>query len=51
MSLEINFVLAFTLFAFVTNAFFTESKDPGKNSFQPLTLAGLVAKVPGFHPG
>ena len=26
-------------------------KDPGENSFQPLTLAGLVARIPSFHPG
>ena len=26
-------------------------KDPGENSFQPLALAGLVARIPSFHPG
>ena len=31
--------------------FFTGGKDPGKISFQPLVLAGLVAKIPSFHPG
>jgi len=33
------------------NAFFTGGKDPGKNSFQPLALAGPVARIPGSHPG
>ena len=33
------------------NAFFTEVKDPGKNSFQPLALAGLEARILGSHPG
>ena len=33
------------------NAFFTGGKDPRKNSFESLALAGLVARIPGFHPG
>jgi hypothetical protein len=50
-SLTINFVPAFTVSASVTEAFFTEGKDPGEKSFQPLALAGLVARIPGSHPG
>ena len=30
---------------------FTEDNDPGKNSFSPLALAGLVARIPGSQPG
>ena len=37
--------------ASVRHAFFTGGRDPGKNSFKPLALAGLVARIPGFHPG
>ena len=33
------------------NAFFTGGKDPRKNSFESLALAGLVSRIPGFHPG
>ena len=33
------------------NTFFTGGKDPGKNSFSPLALAGLEARILGFHPG
>ena len=51
MPLIINFVPAFTVSASVINAFFTEVKDPGKNSFQPLALAGRVARILGSHPG
>ena len=50
LSLIINSVPAFVVSAFVINAFFTGSKDPGKNIFQPLALAGLVARIPGSHP-
>ena len=50
MSLITNFVPAFTVSASVINAFFTGGKDPGKNSFQPLSLAGLVAGISGSHP-
>ena len=50
LSLIINFVPAFRVSAFLINAFFTGGKDPGKNIFQPLALAGLVARIPGSHP-
>ena len=46
-----NLVPAFTVFASITNAFFTGDKDPGKNTFWPFTLAGLVTRIPGSHPG
>ena len=51
MPLIINFVPAFTFSASVINAFFTEVIDPGKSSFQPLALAGQVARILGSHPG
>ena len=51
MSLVINFVPAFTVSASLINAFFTGGKDPGENSFYPLALAGLVARIPASHPG
>ena len=51
MSLIIKFVPAFTVSASMVNAFFTGGKDPGKISFQPLALAGLVARIPGFRSG
>ena len=45
-----NLVPAFTVFASITNTFFTGDKDPGKNSFQPLVFAGLVVRISGSHP-
>ena len=51
MSLIINFVPAFTVSASGINVFFTGSKDLEENSFQPLALAGLVARIPGSYPG
>ena len=51
VSLIINCVPAFTVSTSVINAFFTGDKDPGKNSFQTLTLAGVVARIPGSKPG
>ena len=33
------------------NRFFTGGKDPGKNNFKPLALAGLVARITDFYPG
>ena len=51
LSLIINLVPAFTALVSVINAFFTGGKDLGKNSFQPLALAGLEARILGFHPG
>ena len=44
----INSVPVFRAFASMINAFFTGDKDPGKNNFYPLALAGLVARIPGF---
>ena len=46
-----NLVPAFTVFASIINAFFTGDKDPGKNTFWPFALAGLVTRIPGSHPG
>ena len=46
-----TFVPAFTVSASMINVFFTGGKDPWENSFQPLALAGLLARMPGFHPG
>ena len=42
-SLTINSVPVFIAFASVINAFFPGDKDPGKNNFYPLALAGLVS--------
>ena len=47
-SLTINSVPVFIAFASMINAFFPGDKDPGKNNFYPLALAGLVARIPGF---
>ena len=44
-------ICIYSFFASVRNAFFTGGKDPRKNSFESLALAGLVARIPGFHPG
>ena len=46
-----NLVPAFTVFASIINTFFTGDKDPGKNTFWPFALAGLVTRIPGSHPG
>jgi hypothetical protein len=35
----------------VINAFFTEGKDSGKNSFWPIALTHLLARIPGSHSG
>ena len=51
LSLVINFVSAFIVYVSMINTFFTGEKDSGINSFQRLTLAGLMAGIPGFHPG
>ena len=47
----INFVPAFSVFAFLRNAFFTGDKDPRKKSFLSLSFADLMARIPSFHPG
>ena len=49
LCLIINFVPAFTVSASTINAFFTGGKDQGK--IKLLALAGLMAWIPGFHPG
>ena len=51
MSLIINFIPAFTVSASMVKTFFTGGKDLGKNNFWPLALAGVVARIPGSHPG
>ena len=50
-SLIINFIPEFTVSASMVKPFFTGGKDPGKNNFWSLALAGLVARIPGSHPG
>ena len=35
----------------MVKTFFTGGKDLGKNNFWPLALAGVVARIPGSHPG
>ena len=50
VSLTINLVPVFTVFASLRNAFFNGAKR-GKCCFWPLALSGLVIRIPGFHPG
>ena len=51
MSLIINFILGFTVFASLRNAFFSGGgQGPGEFCFLPLAPGGLAARIPGFYP-
>ena len=51
LCLIIDFISAFTVSASMVKTFFTGGKGPGKNNVWPLALAGLLARIPGSHPG
>ena len=52
LSLIIDFVPVFIVFASLRNAFFSGGGARAReNLLQPLALASLVARIPGFHPG
>ena len=51
MSLGINFVPAFTVFASMINAFFTGEKDPGKKQLLASSPCWFGGQHSWFHPG
>ena len=51
LPLIINFAPVFTVFASLKYSCFQMEATAGKICFQPLALAGLVARIPGSHPG
>ena len=51
LSLTINFVSVFTVFAPLKHFWIPTGEEPGKLCFEPLAPGGIVVRIPGFHPG